>query len=581
MSSEPEFATIAGAAREALVRAHDTEKIMSTTQSFTLVMAQLNFVVGATEDNTTLLLDSARKAIEDFDARIVVFPELTLTSYPPEDLLLRPSLARRMDEAMVRILAAKLPATLVFGYPETHEGNLYNSLAVVDQGKLIANYRKQCLPNYQVFDERRYFKAGNQPCIAEVNGLRLGFTICEDLWDEGPTSQLACESLDLLVNINASPFHRGKAMERRRLLARRAGAIGAPITYVNLVGGQDELVFDGGSLVVDSGGAALVQAPQFEAGLFPLVFEQSSSGRYEPASGLLAPDLDDLAQVYKALTTGVRDYVFKNGFKGVILGLSGGIDSALTLAIAVDALGSDAVNAVMMPFEYTSQLSRDAAAQQAAALGVAYQSISIKPIYEQFVLALAAEFEGMEDDVTEQNLQARCRGVLLMAISNKKGYLVLTTGNKSEIAVGYSTLYGDMAGGFDVLKDVSKTLVYALSRYRNARKDAENCAQLEAIPQAVIDRPPSAELAPGQVDQDNLPPYDVLDRILELYIEEDASATAIIAEGFDEQVVRRVLRLVDLNEYKRRQSPTGVRLTRRGFGRDRRYPITNAWPIGD
>ena len=581
MSSEPEFATIAGAAREALVRAHDTEKIMSTTQSFTLVMAQLNFVVGATEDNTTLLLDSARKAIEDFDARIVVFPELTLTSYPPEDLLLRPSLARRMDEAMVRILAAKLPATLVFGYPETHEGNLYNSLAVVDQGKLIANYRKQCLPNYQVFDERRYFKAGNQPCIAEVNGLRLGFTICEDLWDEGPTSQLACESLDLLVNINASPFHRGKAMERRRLLARRAGAIGAPITYVNLVGGQDELVFDGGSLVVDSGGAALVQAPQFEAGLFPVVFEQSSSGRYEPASGLLAPDLDDLAQVYKALTTGVRDYVLKNGFKGVILGLSGGIDSALTLAIAVDALGSDAVNAVMMPFEYTSQLSRDAAAQQAAALGVAYQSISIKPIYEQFVLALAAEFEGMEDDVTEQNLQARCRGVLLMAISNKKGYLVLTTGNKSEIAVGYSTLYGDMAGGFDVLKDVSKTLVYALSRYRNARKDAENCVQLEAIPQAVIDRPPSAELAPGQVDQDNLPPYDVLDRILELYIEEDASATAIIAEGFDEQVVRRVLRLVDLNEYKRRQSPTGVRLTRRGFGRDRRYPITNAWPIGD
>jgi len=528
-----------------------------------------------------LLLNSARKAIEDFDAQIVVFPELTLTSYPPEDLLLRPSLARRMNEAMERILTAKLPATLVFGYPETHEGSLYNSLAVVDQGKLIANYRKQCLPNYQVFDERRYFKAGHQPCIAEVNGLRLGFTICEDLWDEGPSSQLASESLDLLVNINASPFHRGKAMERRRLLARRAGAIGAPITYVNLVGGQDELVFDGGSLVVDSDGTALVQAPQFEAGLFPVVFEQSSAGRYEPASGLLAPDLDDLAQVYTALTTGVRDYVVKNGFKGVILGLSGGIDSALTLAIAVDALGPDAVNAVMMPFEYTSQLSRDAAAQQAAALGVAYQSISIKPIYEQFVQALAAEFEGMEDDVTEQNLQARCRGVLLMAISNKKGYLVLTTGNKSEIAVGYSTLYGDMAGGFDVLKDVSKTLVYALSRYRNARKDTENCVQLEAIPQAVIDRPPSAELAPGQVDQDNLPPYDVLDRILELYIEEDASATAIIAEGFDEQVVRRVLRLVDVNEYKRRQSPTGVRLTRRGFGRDRRYPITNAWPIGD
>jgi len=554
---------------------------MSNTQSFTVVMAQLNFVVGATEDNTTLLLDSARKAIEDFDAQIVVFPELTLTSYPPEDLLLRPSLAHRMNEAMERILAAKLPATLVFGYPETHDGCLYNSLAVVDQGELVANYRKQSLPNYQVFDERRYFNAGNRPCVAQVNGLRLGFTICEDLWDEGPTAQLAGESLDLLVNINASPFHRGKAEERRRLLARRAGALGAPITYVNLVGGQDELVFDGGSLVVDSGGAALVQAPQFEAGLFPVVFDKSSSGRYEPVSGLRAPELDDLGQVYEALTTGVRDYVVKNGFKGVILGLSGGIDSALTLAIAVDALGADAVNAVMMPFEYTSQLSRDAAAQQAAALGVAYQSISIKSIYEQFVQALAAEFEGLEDDVTEQNLQARCRGVLLMAISNKKGYLVLTTGNKSEIAVGYSTLYGDMAGGFDVLKDVSKTLVYALSKYRNTRGDSDNCVPKEAIPQAVIDRPPSAELAPGQVDQDNLPPYDVLDRILELYIEEDASATAIIAEGFDEQVVRRVLRLVDLNEYKRRQSPTGVRLTRRGFGRDRRYPITNAWPIGD
>ncbi len=372
-----------------------------------------------------------------------------------------------MNEAMERILAAKLPATLVFGYPETHDGSciIHSRLWIRENSSRITE--KQSLPNYQVFDERRYFKAGDRPCVAQVNGLRLGFTICEDLWDEGPTAQLAGESLDLLVNINASPFHRGKAEERRRLLARRAGALGAPITYVNLVGGQDELVFDGGSLVVDSGGAALVQAPQFEAGLFPVVFDKSSSGRYEPVSGLRAPELDDLGQVYEALTTGVRDYVVKNGFKGVILGLSGGIDSALTLAIAVDALGADAVNAVMMPFEYTSQLSRDAA-QQAAALGVAYQSISIKPIYEQFVQALAAEFEGLEDDVTEQNLQARCRGVLLMAISNKKGYLVLTTGNKSEIAVGYSTLYGDMAGGFDVLKDVSKTLVlcaFKVSKY--------------------------------------------------------------------------------------------------------------------
>jgi len=553
---------------------------MSTTRPFTVVMAQLNFVVGAIDDNTTLLIDSARRAIAEFNAQFVIFPELTLTSYPPEDLLLRPSLAPRMKVAMDRILAAKLPTTLVFGYPESSDGKLYNSLAVVDHGKLLATYRKQCLPNYQVFDERRYFQAGNQPCILEIHGLRLGFTICEDLWEEMPTQQFEHQSLDLLLNINASPFHRGKACERRQLLKRRAQAIGAPIAYVNLVGGQDELVFDGGSLAVDSVGNAVVQAPQFEAGLYPAVFKLSSSGRYEPARVSCATQPSDLAQVYKALTIGVRDYVTKNGFKGVVLGLSGGIDSALTLAIAVDALGAHAVHAVMMPFEYTSQLSRDAAAEQAATLGVAYRSISIKSIYDQFVGALASEFEGLAEDVTEQNLQARCRGVLLMAISNKKGYLVLTTGNKSEIAVGYSTLYGDMAGGFDVLKDVSKTLVYELSKYRNELGGAGESGTFEAIPQRVIDRPPSAELAPGQVDQDNLPPYDILDRILELYIEEDASASAIVAEGFDEQLVRRVLRLVDVNEYKRRQSPTGVRLTRRGFGRDRRYPITNSWPIG-
>ena len=553
---------------------------MSTTRPFTVVMAQLNFVVGAIDDNTTLLIDSARRAIAEFNAQFVIFPELTLTSYPPEDLLLRPSLAPRMKVAMDRILAAKLPTTLVFGYPESSDGKLYNSLAVVDHGKLLATYRKQCLPNYQVFDERRYFQAGNQPCVLEIHGLRLGFTICEDLWEEMPTQQFENQSLDLLLNINASPFHRGKACERRQLLKRRAQAIGAPIAYVNLVGGQDELVFDGGSLAVDSVGNAVVQAPQFEAGLYPAVFKLSSSGRYEPARVSCATQPSDLAQVYKALTIGVRDYVTKNGFKGVVLGLSGGIDSALTLAIAVDALGAHAVHAVMMPFEYTSQLSRDAAAEQAATLGVAYRSISIKSIYDQFVGALASEFEGLAEDVTEQNLQARCRGVLLMAISNKKGYLVLTTGNKSEIAVGYSTLYGDMAGGFDVLKDVSKTLVYELSKYRNELGGAGESGTFEAIPQRVIDRPPSAELAPGQVDQDNLPPYDILDRILELYIEEDASASAIVAEGFDEQLVRRVVRLVDVNEYKRRQSPTGVRLTRRGFGRDRRYPITNGWPIG-
>jgi NAD+ synthase (glutamine-hydrolysing) len=328
-------------------------------------------------------------------------------------------------------------------------------------------------------------------------------------------------------------------------------------------------------------GEVSVQAPQFVEGLYPVVFEKNAEGLWRPQAGARVPDMSDLAQSYAALVGGVRDYVAKNGFKGVVLGLSGGIDSALTLAIAVDALGPEAVHAVMMPFDYTSQLSRDAAALQAKTLGVSYRSLSIKPIYEQFMTTLAPEFEGLDTDVTEQNLQARCRGVLLMAISNKKGYLVLTTGNKSEIAVGYSTLYGDMAGGFDVLKDVSKGLVYALSRHRNSVRTNEEGLLGEAIPVGVIERPPSAELAPGQVDQDNLPPYEDLDRILELYIECDASAEAIVAAGFDAGVVHRVLRLVDLNEYKRRQSPVGVRLTRRGFGRDRRYPITNGWKIGN
>lgn len=553
------------------------------SDSFTVVMAQLNLLVGAIEANTTAVIAAAQTAIDDHDASLVVFPELTLSGYPPEDLLLRPSLRVRLEEAMAQLHAAKLPITLIVGYPESEEGKLYNSLAVIHHGEILANYRKQCLPNYQVFDERRYFSSGDERCLVTVNGVRLGFSICEDIWETGPTGQFSPGDIDLLININASPFHRGKDCERKTLVAARARSIAAPITYVNLVGGQDELAFDGGSFAVDARGELVVQAPFFDTALQPVTFDLSGEGIWQPRQLPVNPTPSDLAQVYGALVMGVRDYVTKNGFKGVVLGLSGGIDSALTLAIAVDALGAEAVHAVMMPFEYTSQLSRDAAAEQAATLGVAYRSISIKSPYEAFSAALAEEFEGLPEDVTEQNLQARCRGVLLMAISNKKGYLVLTTGNKSEIAVGYSTLYGDMAGGFDALKDVSKTLVYALSRYRNtcplaAGRNGKSGG--DAIPAVVIERPPSAELAPGQVDQDNLPPYEDLDRILELYIENDASAEMIVREGFDEQVVRRVLRLVDSNEYKRRQSPIGVRLTQRGFGRDRRYPITNGWPIG-
>jgi NAD+ synthase (glutamine-hydrolysing) len=414
--------------------------------------------------------------------------------------------------------------------------------------------------------------------VLEIRGKVFGLAICEDLWEDSPSEKLAAANIEAVISLNASPFHKGKLAERHALLARRAKQLGVPLIYANLIGGQDELVFDGGSFAVDGTGEVVIQLPQFEEATASLSIAED--GRVVPRQLEHTPQLSVPAQVYSALVLGVRDYVQKNGFKSVVLGLSGGIDSALTLAIAVDALGSEAVNAVMMPYEYTSQLSLEAAAEQAATLGVAYRSIPIKEMVESFSVALAGEFDGYAADVTEQNLQARCRGVLLMAISNKKGHLVLTTGNKSEIAVGYSTLYGDMAGGFDVLKDVSKGLVYQLSRYRN-ETHTQAGLEGEAIPVAVIERPPSAELAPGQVDQDNLPDYDTLDRILELYIEQDVSAQGIIAAGFDENQVKRVLRLVDVNEYKRRQSAIGPRITPRGFGRDRRYPITNGWTIGD
>ncbi len=545
-----------------------------------IVMAQLNFSVGDIDYNTSWIIENAKKAIRENSADLIAFPELALTGYPPEDLLFRPSLSIRIDKALQRIRNENLAAHLVVGYPERVEGKLYNSLAVISGGELVANYRKQHLPNYQVFDEQRYFDSGSECCMLGIAGQSVAFTICEDMWEPGPVQQARSAGAQLMVNINASPFHINKLKERQALLQKRSLEGGFPIVYVNMVGGQDELVFDGGSMVVAATGESRLLAPSYIEALVPVVVNpnERDGGPCEIPSQAIAPPLSVESQVYRSLVLGVRDYVNKNKFEGVVLGLSGGIDSALTLAIAVDALGSDRVHAVMMPFAYTSQLSLDVAAQQAVKQGVDYQLISIEAIYSAFMEALEPQFANFEVDVSEQNLQARCRGVLLMAISNKKGLLVLTTGNKSEIAVGYSTLYGDMAGGFDVLKDVSKTLVYSLARYRNERySDSVE----EIIPQKVIDRPPSAELAPDQVDQDSLPPYDILDQILELYVEQDQSATAIIERGFDEEVVRRVLRLVDLNEYKRRQSPIGVRLTQRGFGRDRRYPITNAWPIGE
>lgn len=541
-----------------------------------IVMGQLNLRVGDISGNTDRIIQAAREAIDRFDGQIIAFPELSLTGYPPEDLLLRPSLQIRTSKALKRLCDARLPICLVVGHP-LHEGShLYNALSVIYEGEVLATYRKQCLPNYQVFDERRYFWPGAGPTVFELHGIRVGVTICEDMWEEAPSLQAAQAGAQVLVNINASPFHRNKTEERAALLARRAQQTGMPIVYTNLVGGQDELVFDGSSMAVTAQGECRVRATSFEEGLFPVTFELNDGGLQLLPGQPLEPSDSIEAGLYKALVLGVRDYVNKNGFKGVVLGLSGGIDSALSLVVAVDALGADRVQAVMMPFAYTSQLSIDLAQEQATRLDVRYSVIPIGDAYQSFADALQEEFAGWPADVTEQNIQARCRGVLLMAISNKKGLLVLTTGNKSEIAVGYCTLYGDMAGGFDVLKDVPKTMVYRLSEYRNAL-DHDS----PVIPLQVIERPPSAELAPGQVDQDSLPPYDELDAILELYVEQDCSAAAIIARGYPEATVRRVLRLVDLNEYKRRQSPVGPRLSQRGFGRDRRYPITSGWEIGE
>ncbi|PUA27952.1 MAG: NAD+ synthase [Cellvibrio sp. 79] len=537
-----------------------------------LILSQVNTLVGDIPGNTAKVISVARAALENGPVDAILFPELTLTGYPPEDLLLRPSLELRIERALQEIQASSLQTTLVIGYPRFRAGKLYNMAGVIQNGKLVAEYAKQCLPNYQVFDEKRYFVAGDAPCVFDLKGVPAALSVCEDIWFPEPMAQARAAGAKLMLNLNASPYHQGKQQEREAVVAARAREGQMPVIYANLVGGQDELVFDGGSVVVDASGQTCFRAPSFDEGQFPVDVHWDQQGISVPAQAL-EPIPDNLATVYQALVVGMRDYVNKNRFKGVVLGLSGGIDSALTLAMAVDALGADRVEAVMMPFRYTSDLSKDDAADEASRLGVRYSSISIEPMYEAFMAALADEFAGTKRDTTEENLQARCRGVLLMAISNKKGYLVLTTGNKSEMAVGYSTLYGDMAGGFDALKDVPKTLVFALSRYRNTISPV--------IPESVITRPPSAELAPDQKDEDSLPPYEILDQILALYIEQDLSAEAIIARGFNRDQVERAVRLVDVNEYKRRQAPIGIRISRRGFGRDRRYPITSGWKMGD
>jgi len=539
--------------------------------SFRIQIAQLNLLVGDVAGNAQRVITAAAEA-QGAGVAVLVFPELTLTGYPPEDLLLRPELLQRVEAALVHIqreTARSAPGmALILGYPRSAVGGLFNVAGVIRDGEVVAEYAKQQLPNYSVFDEKRYFQPGGTATVFEHRGLRLGLSVCEDIWQEGPSALAAEAGAQLLININASPFHAGKAAEREALLARRATEHGFPILYANLVGGQDELVFDGGSIAVDRLGQVVARAPHFEEALLTLDLDATAAPCSPP---LPEPDEGTLgeAAIYRALVLGVGDYVRKNGFGGAVLGLSGGVDSALTLAIAVDALGAEQVEAVLMPSRYTADMSNDDALEQARRLGVQTHLVPIEPAFRAFLDMLDPVFAGQAPDVTEENMQARCRGIILMALSNKQGRMLLTTGNKSEMAVGYATLYGDMAGGFAPIKDVPKTLVYRLARYRNELSPV--------IPERVLTRAPSAELRPDQTDQDSLPPYEVLDPILRLYIEEDHGIDYIVAQGFDEPTVRRVARLVDRNEYKRRQAPPGVRISRRAFGRDRRYPITSGF----
>ncbi|MBA4150927.1 MAG: NAD+ synthase [Acinetobacter sp.] len=543
---------------------------MSST-TLRIAVAQLNLLVGDIPGNTERIIASAVTARDQQQADLIVFPELTLTGYPPEDLLLRPSLKKRVGQAIQQLFSVP-GITMVVGAPLHTEQGLSNAALVIRDGAILATYVKQELPNHAVFDERRYFEPGHEAVVFEYQGLLVGLTICEDIWHEGPARAAAKAGADLLINLNASPFNADKVSARRATVAARCQENNVPVLYCNLVGGQDELVFDGGSFALQADAELAWQAPFFNEQIETISFDIQQQ-RFMPAPVATLPSMHEA--VYNALVLAVRDYVNKSGFKGVVLGLSGGIDSALTLAIAVDALGADRVRAVMMPYRYTAQISLDDAEEEAKRLGVHYSVLAIEPMVNAFSATLAETFAGLPVDKTEENLQSRSRGVLLMAISNKLGYMVLTTGNKSEMAVGYATLYGDMAGGFDVLKDVAKVLVFDLCRWRN-----EQSPDLPPIPQRVIDRPPSAELAPDQKDEDSLPPYPVLDEILRRYIELDESAETIVAAGFDNDTVHRVLRMVDINEYKRRQSAIGPRVTRRGFGKDRRYPIVNGWKIG-
>ncbi|GLS13305.1 NAD+ synthase [Hydrogenophaga electricum] len=558
--------------------------------SLAVRIAQLNFVVGDLPGNARRIIDAARQAHAD-GVRLLLTPELALCGYAAEDLFLRPAFIDACDAALQAVAegAADLAGLhIVVGHPSrvapgkrersVSVAGLHNAATVLCAGQVVARYAKRELPNYQVFDERRYFLPGNEPCVFAVPGddgqpVRVGLLICEDAWFDTPAADAKAAGADILAVINASPFHAGKGGEREATMRQRAQVTGLPLIYAHLVGGQDEIVFEGRSFVLAADGALAGRAISFEEALFDAAFTRQGSGWAIEAGTDRAHSPE--ADLWHALVLGVRDYIGKNGFPGAILGLSGGIDSALVLAIAVDALGKDKVRAVMMPSPYTADISWIDARDMAARLGVRYDEVSIAPEFEAFKASLGPLFEGRAEDTTEENIQARIRGTLLMALSNKFGAIVLTTGNKSEMATGYCTLYGDMAGGFAVIKDVVKTQVFKLARWRNAHDPFGTGA--DPIPDRIITRPPSAELRPDQTDQDSLPEYAVLDAIIERYMENDASPASIVAEGYAQADVDKVVRLIRINEYKRRQAPVGIRVTHRSFGKDWRYPITSKY----
>ena len=538
-----------------------------TKKKISIGIVQENPIVGDIEGNLQLAINAIDKLSKQSSPDIFLFTEMFITGYPPEDLILRDDLLDASYEAVEKLCEVKPESFIVIGYPKKEGDSIFNCAGVLRNKSVITEYKKQELPNYEVFDEKRYFQSGKGPGIFEVNGLRVGLSVCEDIWHENVIKQLYEKKTDLILNINASPFHLDKIKERKVLISGHAINYSLPIVYANQVGGQDELVFDGTSMAMDGEGQQILQLEKFKEDYKIVNFTSDQEGKLSSEKREEIPEDKELEEVYKALVLGAKDYIQKNNFPGVLIGSSGGIDSALTAAIAADAIGPEKVRTFMLPFKFTSDMSVEDSEKLAVNLGIKHSVIPIGDIYESFADSLEDEFSGLEPDITEENLQSRCRGVILMALSNKSGELVLTTGNKSETAVGYSTLYGDTAGGFGVLKDVPKTLVYELSRYRNTIS--------HVIPDRIIDRPPSAELAPDQQDSDSLPDYAILDKIIELYVEQDKSKVEIEESGIDKSMVDRVIRLIDLSEYKRRQAPLGVKITSRGFGKDRRYPITN------